>query len=165
MLIDILGRKAIIEYSKKPHIEQSIVISISDLQGEAPHLLRSQCNGIIDQLKVNFDDVEVEGLRCISNEKADTIAIFVYKYQTVVEKIIVNCEAGISRSAGVAAAIMKHINGDDWDIFNNHKYCPSIMCYRKMLYAFNDTIDETLIFEKIRINRELWDKRWQSQGS
>ena len=164
MLINILSRQAVIEYSKKPHMELSIVISLSDLQNEAPKLLRARGNGILEQLKLNFEDIEFEDARCMTNDHAIKIVRFIHKYQYKVEKIIVSCEAGIRRSAAVAAAIMQHFDGDDWEIFNNPDYCPNIICYRKMLYALNENIDETLIFEKIRVNRELWDKRWQSQS-
>ena len=47
-----------------------------------------------------------------------------------------HCEAGQSRSAGVAAAIMKYLYNNDTDIFNNRYYKPNMLCYRKVLNAF-----------------------------
>ena len=49
--------------------------------------------------------------------------------------VIVHCDAGISRSAGVAAAILKYTTGDDSSIFQNGLYDPNIWCYRKTLEA------------------------------
>ena len=50
--------------------------------------------------------------------------------------MIVHCDAGISRSSGVAAAILKAKTGDDSQIFNNPKYRPNMRCYRIVLDEF-----------------------------
>ena len=47
--------------------------------------------------------------------------------------MIIQCDAGVSRSAGVAGALMKYYNGDDSEIFENPKYRPNMRCYRTML--------------------------------
>ena len=47
--------------------------------------------------------------------------------------VIVHCDAGISRSSGVAAAILKAKTGDDSQIFNSPKYRPNMRCYRIIL--------------------------------
>ena len=44
-------------------------------------------------------------------------------------------DAGISRSVGVAAAILKYTTGDDSSIFGNGLYDPNERCYRKTLEA------------------------------
>ena len=54
-----------------------------------------------------------------------------------IETIIVNCEAGISRSAGVAAALANIINEDDSRYFK--EYLPNMLVYRKILEAAQDT--------------------------
>lgn len=63
-----------------------------------------------------------------------------YKLSKFVQKIfadfIVHCDAGISRSSGVAAAILKAKTGDDSQIFNNPKYRPNMRCYRIVLDEF-----------------------------
>ena len=51
--------------------------------------------------------------------------------------VIVHCDAGISRSAGIAAAILKHTTGDDSSIFVNGQYDPNLWCYRKTLEALS----------------------------
>ena len=57
-------------------------------------------------------------------------------YKDKVECIIVHCEVGVSRSAGVMAAIQKYLTGDDSAIFNNGAFSPNMYCYRMMLDAF-----------------------------
>ncbi|MBR1496099.1 MAG: metallophosphoesterase [Oscillospiraceae bacterium] len=53
------------------------------------------------------------------------------------ETLIVHCDAGISRSAGVAAAIGKCCNGDDRAFFRGGRYCPNMWCYRKTMAALS----------------------------
>lgn len=55
------------------------------------------------------------------------------------QRIIVHCTAGKSRSAGVAAALMKAIHGDDSQIFGNKWYHPNMLCYRLTLDAWEET--------------------------
>jgi hypothetical protein len=46
----------------------------------------------------------------------------------------VQCDAGISRSAGIAGAISKYyLNKDQW-VFN--RYRPNMHCYTKVLQKF-----------------------------
>lgn len=45
--------------------------------------------------------------------------------------VIVNCEAGISRSAGVAAALSKVLTRDDEEFFR--RYVPNRLVYRKII--------------------------------
>lgn len=47
--------------------------------------------------------------------------------------VIVHCDAGISRSSGIAAAILKAYTNDDIIIFDNPKYRPNMLCYRTTL--------------------------------
>lgn len=52
--------------------------------------------------------------------------------------VVINCEAGISRSAGVAAALSKHYTGDDSRFFSNAgKYLPNRLVYRTLLNLLN----------------------------
>lgn len=61
---------------------------------------------------------------------AQKICKFVEK-NILVDTLICQCEAGISRSAGVAAAISKHLYGEDSFFFKN--YLPNRRVYRMLL--------------------------------
>ncbi len=69
-------------------------------------------------------------------ENAKEILSFVSSHINEIELIVVNCEAGISRSAGVAAALSKIINGEDERYFK--EYLPNRLVYRTLLNVSQD---------------------------
>lgn len=92
-----------------------------------------------DILFLAFDDVEEDrtyGCKPMSKEDGVLVRDFVEKFKNEVNEIIVHCDAGVSRSAGVAAAIGKYLNGDDMFIFGRPRYSPNLTCYRNTLNAF-----------------------------
>lgn len=118
----------------------SILISIRDV-GAEPITLANNKN-LIAVLNLEFEDWDVENAGCkvISNEDAKAIAEFVMLYQNKPEEydLYVNCEAGMSRSAGVAASISKALFDDD-EIFFRIKY-PNMLCYRKVYEALMEVM-------------------------
>jgi len=62
---------------------------------------------------------------------------FVKYYQNKVRVIVVHCEAGISRSAGVAGALSLIYNGTDQYYFDH--YVPNMYVYRKILNCYMDS--------------------------
>ncbi len=95
---------------------------------------------------LQFDDVEREhdGYIPMDQKQSEKIAKFVrmiYADESV-HTIVVHCEAGISRSAGVAAAILKWWTGDDSPIFDNNYYRPNMRCYRMVLNALLGDLEE-----------------------
>ena len=96
---------------------------------------------------MSFDDVDKKqydemteagyGSVVLMNEQdAARIVAFVKKYKDSVDGIIVHCDAGVSRSAGVMAAIMKWLTGDDSKIFSDLRFHPNMWCYRLVLNEF-----------------------------
>lgn len=77
---------------------------------------------------------------------ADANAIATFLTQNPGLEIIVHCDAGISRSAGIAGAILKYLTGDDTQIFDNPYYHPNMWCYRKTLNALmnNKSLEEMI---------------------
>jgi len=69
-----------------------------------------------------------EGLR---RDDAVTLLRFVRSHIENIELIICQCEAGISRSAGVAAALSRLYNNDDAFFFEN--YIPNTDVYRALI--------------------------------
>lgn len=142
MKFEVMSRSEILKYSKENHSdERSMVISISDHGQTHPQIFKSELNGIEHIIFLHFDDIERDDLiaypQCvpISASDARAIANFVIRNKADVDKIIVHCGAGISRSSGVCAAIMKAITGSDEAIFENARFCPNMTCYRLCLNA------------------------------
>jgi predicted protein tyrosine phosphatase len=73
-------------------------------------------------------------IKLFTDENAKQILDFVEKYKLEIETIIVHCEAGISRSAGVAGALSLIYNGTDQLYFDD--YLPNMLVYRKILNAY-----------------------------
>jgi predicted protein tyrosine phosphatase len=108
------------------------VISISS-DDVFPNL--SGRKNLLQWIKLEFDDSDTTG-SLFTMEQAKLVK----KYADVAYKagsdIICQCEAGISRSAGLAAAISFMYNGTDTWVFENPKYFPNKHVYRTMLRAY-----------------------------
>jgi len=123
--------------------EPHVVISIRSPSGERATLPRNDSR--MDTLWLDFHDVDSteEGqraLRMINSfgqeakpfdaGMAREVKEFMVR-NAVATTVIVNCEAGISRSAGVAAALSKVLMGDDEEYFR--RYVPNRLVYRMIL--------------------------------
>lgn len=53
-----------------------------------------------------------------------------------IERIILHCDAGVSRSPGVAAALSKSLLGDDAEFFR--RYRPNMRVYRTLLNRLHE---------------------------
>ncbi len=128
-IVTVLNRRKAVEYCHAAHQSETVMISIGG-EGDAAGVFKSGRNRILAILPLTFEDSDVsDGM---TDEDAGKVATFVRRYQHV--PVVVHCEAGYSRSAGVAAAIMKWANGDDTPIFKG-PYAPNMRCYRKVLNA------------------------------
>ena len=162
--IRILNRKEAKKFSYESHDFKTAIISITDTDKADVIFEKNEANGIRAVLRLKFDDVErdYKNEHCITKEDAENIVKFVNKNKNKVDKFIVHCEAGVSRSAGVGAAIMKALNGDDWDVFKNPLKCPNMKCYRTVLNAFADAgyFDEDPM-EEIKFKEETNIAKWK----
>ena len=162
--IRILNRKEAKKFSCESHDFKTAIISITDTDKADVIFEKNEINGIRAVLRLKFDDVErdYKNEHCITKEDAENIVKFVNKNKNKVDKFIVHCEAGVSRSAGVGAAIMKALNGDDWDVFKNPLKCPNMKCYRTVLNAFVDAgyFDEDPM-EEIKFKEETNIAKWK----
>ena len=162
--IRILNRKEAKKFSYEPHDFKTAIISITATDKADVIFEKNEANGIRAVLRLKFDDVErdYKNEHCITKEDAENIVKFVNKNKNKVDKFIVHCEAGVSRSAGVGAAIMKALNGDDWDVFKNPLKCPNMKCYRTVLNAFIDAgyFDEDPM-EEIKFKEETNIAKWK----
>jgi protein-tyrosine phosphatase len=129
--------------------EPTLIISITD-PAKTPNVFAKNSN-IVSICRVSFDDTDpdilINGEVLMTQSDANKIKDFIMAYKNKVETIIVHCEAGISRSAGICAAIQKYLTGDDSAIFDSHYFCPNMHCYRLMLNALFDVPNKS-IFEE-----------------
>lgn len=159
MKFTVLSRNDAIKYSKDIK-NDCIIISISDCNECIPKELENNFHNSKGRIKglltLFFDDVEAPDKDAMNIEHAKNIIEFVNKYVDEINEIIVHCGAGISRSAGVAAGLMKIINGNDFEIFNNGKFCPNATCYKNILTCYYGSYNEKEIEEKFKGNIERW---------
>lgn len=138
--IVVMSRSEFVEYAIHNHSETSAVVSISSIDEGSPAVKLGTENNIRSVQFISFDDTDgtVHGCKAITDMQAKSIADFIKNNIHKVDRLIVHCGAGQSRSAGVAAAILKYFTDDDSLIFNNPKYTPNMLCYRKVLEALMD---------------------------
>ena len=124
-------------YSREPHSSTSIIISINDVNAKANIIYPNHRfnNNILAVLHVFFDDIE-EGPNAIKICDANAIVDFVNYWQDKIDTIIIHCNAGVSRSAGCAAAILKYFTGSGIQIFGNNSYNPNIKVFKTILKEF-----------------------------
>ncbi len=157
MVIRVMSRKEASDFSFTRFQERTIIISIASLN-ESDNLFDRNNSNLIDILFLRFDGVESDEPNHMIRRDAEKIIQFIDKHIDHIDQIIVHCGAGVSRSAGVAAALMLIINGDDSPIFDNPKFCPNRCCYRAMLNTFFGSFNEEEIEEKFKHNIEIWCK-------
>ena len=143
-MVTVMSRNNAIEYCNNRHDNKVVIISISTPRRKYSNRpFKSDVNGVIDILRLRFFDADkpmkmlgygdVSWNELITEKDALKISEFVKKYSGY--DIIVHCDAGVSRSAGVAAAILKYLYNDDTEIFGRLYYHPNMLCYRRTLEA------------------------------
>lgn len=137
MKCTVLSRSEAIDLSQSNIKEPLVIISITDI-GSAPALF-SKNEQIKAVLRLSFNDVDKGGLGEMSTKDAESIVQFCLNWLPQ-NNLLVHCEAGISRSAGVCAAILKWYQGSDMQIFGNTYYHPNLHCYREVLNAFERSV-------------------------
>lgn len=134
MRFDVLSRQMAEQFNPQ---EKHISISIRDIDCKNANLPEIETR--VDVLFLTFSDLDrikdslpYKLKHSLFNKGiAELIWEFVDKYKDEVDLIVINCEAGISRSSAVAAAISKILNGNDDDFFKY--FIPNRLVYRKMM--------------------------------
>lgn len=122
-----------------------IVISVTDVGSEDVEFVKSKTRKAILRLKFSdFDpntgvfrsvDMTNSGIIFFDEKMAKQIVDFIKKHSKV-KVLLVHCEAGISRSPGIAAAICNYIGRDDSVYFS--RYLPNMYVYSTILKILND---------------------------
>jgi predicted protein tyrosine phosphatase len=111
----------------------SAIISITDIGSEVNQFYPQ--SWLLDVLHIQFDDVTERMKGCITKKQANEIADFVLRMYSQIERFIVHCELGQSRSAGVVAAISVFYEGYSGGIYGNRAYKPNRTCHSFVLDA------------------------------
>ena len=130
MKIKVLSREG---FEKFESNEPFIVISITDPKSERVKV----DNLFMDILHLQFYDLDKDtgtfpySRFILTENQAQQILDFVNYYKSKVNLLVVHCEVGISRSAGVAGSLSLILNGTDQYYFDN--YIHNMFVYRKIL--------------------------------
>ena len=73
---------------------------------------------------------------------------------------VVHCDAGISRSAAVCAAIRRYLGFEDMSIFDNYMYNPNPLVYYTMMEQIKDGYDPKEDDEKFSINLSIGNDKY-----
>lgn len=148
MLYKIMSRAQVGRYSQQRHDKRSIVVSIcSTWDRELARISCTDVNNIVDVLHVQADDTDARvsagyggrgGL--MTSRAAREIAQFATKHHDHVDMIVVHCDGGVSRTAGVAAALMRWFEGDEYAVFRSRVRRPNMWCYNLVLDALRGVV-------------------------
>lgn len=145
MKILAMSRRKAIEFTSD--IPWAAIQIATNTDWDHPKLNKCQ---LVDSLKLYFDDAD--GITqwggqspmdphfdytFFTDKMALTIWNFLYTVQGKIDILLVHCEAGISRSSGVAGAISKCLFDDDIDFFRK-PYSPNMLVYRKMIECYEN---------------------------
>ena len=145
MRVKVMGRRRAVLYCYQENAIPTVMISVSDPRMHyVEYPFCSKSNQVLAILELSFSDAddpkgldvyghEVTSNDLMSDEDGRKIAEFLNKHKDT--DVIVHCDAGISRSAGIGSAILKAYTGDDSAIFDDGYHMPNMWCYRKTLNA------------------------------
>ena len=132
MVISIYSKSRIYDLIEKGIDKNTAIISFCDYQEDEIEFPEGT-----DCLSVVFYDIRPHQIPKDQYDKvlpeAKEIAQYVYKKMKENKNIICQCDYGVSRSAGLAAAIMEAYAGKGIDVFADYRYTPNQFVYNKVL--------------------------------
>ena len=103
----------------------------------------------------NFDDIVATGTTTsFNNDIAKEIAQYVKKLPASLDTLFVCCDFGQSRSAAMAAAIMRYNGLDDMKIWKDPNYCPNPLVYKLLCLAFGINVTDDELAKKRNENEK-----------
>ena len=166
MKYKIASRNDVFRYSLHPHKERALVISATDKYSPPAKILQNpQYNGIMATKRVKFDDVSLGRPNCITKEDAKEIAKFIKRHKdSQYDLLIVNCEVGVCRSAGICAAIMRYMGHDYKQLFASKTFKPNIGCFKLLCEALGVQVSPKELEELRALNKQVWDERTKRES-
>lgn len=116
-----------------PTTKEPVKFPITNL---TTHVLQLKFFDLDGNNTTRLTDKYISGL--FTDEQAVQIINFVEDISNVIDTLVVHCGAGISRSAGIVAALSNIYNGSDQWVFTNKRYLPNRWVYRKILNVYNN---------------------------
>ena len=121
-------------------------------------------SGFHSTLCLSFHDVvDNNDYRAFNSETAKKIVDYVRNLPKNLDTLFVCCDAGQSRSAAMAAAIMRANGGDDMCIWNSPKYCPNSLVYKTLCDCFGIMLTGCELDNKQLINRQALENAINNQ--
>ena len=142
MIINVMSERAA-ETASYELKDRTAIISVRNMDAE-PVLF---CEGpqLIGVKTLYFADTSEDTPDSFSKAQAEEIKDFLLQMLGKIDRLIVHCEFGVSRSAGIAAAVLDALTGDSSVIFNDSWYVPNMRCYRLVYNALYDEDGNSLI--------------------
>lgn len=146
MKVEIHSIQSLKRRAHKPFAPDTALISIGDFGKELPlleykpaHILRMEFDDVTPS-EIDYEFSERYAFRLFSEEQANQIADFVYRYWESRGTLLCQCHYGQSRSAAVAAAIKEHFYHNGIEIFadEQERYCPNVYVFRLTLRALRN---------------------------
>lgn len=113
-----------------------------------------------ESLVMSYDDVIDPKDSCgFSPELASRVAEFIKSVESdpTVENLYSVCDGGQSRSAGIAAAAVRYLGGEDLGIWDNPHYKPNPLVYRLTCEALGIEVTDEDITYLVEINEKTFD--------
>lgn len=146
MKVEIHSIQSLKKRAHKPFAPDTALISIGDFGKELPlleykpaHILRMEFDDVTPS-EIDYESSERYAFRLFSEEQANQIADFVYRYWESRGTLLCQCHYGQSRSAAVASAIKEHFYHNGIEIFadEQERYCPNVYVFRLTLRALRN---------------------------
>jgi hypothetical protein len=123
----------------EPIKKDRLIMTDWDLTHCSFPFLASNKSNCVSSLFLRFNDIDRDVttndgsiIKTINKDQIKLLAFFIRTLKhNPTEEVYVNCVAGISRSAAVAAAISKYYKGDDEYFFDT--YVPNMFVYSSLI--------------------------------
>lgn len=79
-------------------------------------------------------------------------------------ELFVCCDCGVSRSAALAAAILRAEGGDEFTVWQDPHYLPNPLVYRLMCAALGSSVSEDKLNDRLRCSAAARKRAMQQQN-
>lgn len=145
MRVEIHSRYTLGDIKSKPF--KYGIISVTEPSANFTHYPYLDPN-LMGILSIKFSDITEEirlkrgdntiVFKPMSKVQARAILSFVSSIEADIEILLINCDAGISRSAAIAAGILHTRGQDDSHIWNDPLYLPNKYVYELLIEEYNN---------------------------